>query len=605
MNNNNTSCNISNTWLSVFDLFSLKPSYRITFKNKDVYSTCSGQIMTLILFILCVGTFIYFGLNMFLREQPGTIISAQYENFPEYMNITKDNFFLAFGLQDNQSSFTIDETIYTAAMSIIIKNKTNILKKTPVSVGPCSENDLPMNEEMNEYFIENPILGMYCILDYFPVEMEGSEDSSYYEYIDLTINVCDNATSAVICKTQNEISIFFSSHRFYATFTPYSVNTLNYDEPLNQHGAFFALPMDANTKALTTMTFEHIHIYSDVGVIFESNKLQKGINYFGDQSFFLKKESDTLLDVQMNLGKVVITYQRNYEKLQSVLATTGGAIKILLIFFAIITRPVVNFNFFRDLGNEYFDFDTVSDDGKHKRQELHFNIFQYIFSIFTKKDSSVMKKRKFFNESKRILNNSLSLSQILNKIVEIEKLKFLLFDPTQLALFDYIPKPVISENKDGVMDIIDGPNNQSSAIFRKFAAIKQWNETFFENSLSPRKKNLYSSFKKLMHKKNKSEIDERIIKLTNFGDFLNHSEKEKDKLKGSEKKIIIDDEEDNKMEEEEEKNKEIKTKKILTKSFYDFKDELRQPKPLNIFINTDLILKDLETLKTPKKKINI
>ena len=90
-------CDVSNGILSSIDLFSLKPSFRITFKNRDVYSSCTDQILTIMLFLSCIGCFIYFGLNMCFRKEPGTIISEKYQYSPAFLNITRDEFFLSFG----------------------------------------------------------------------------------------------------------------------------------------------------------------------------------------------------------------------------------------------------------------------------------------------------------------------------------------------------------------------------------------------------------------------------------------------------------------------------------------------------------------------------
>ena len=144
-----------------------------------------------------------------------------------------------------------------------------------------------------------------------------------------------------------------------------------------------------------------------------------------------------------------------------------------MIFFAILAKPVVIFNFYRELANEYFNYELKVTDGKiHRHSPLRFNVCEYLSSIFWKNDPKAPTtiKKLLFEESKQILNHNLSLSQILNKIVELEKLKFLLLDPNQLILFDYIPKPIISESKaDGNVKIIS-PRN--SNLLNKTVTVK-------------------------------------------------------------------------------------------------------------------------------------
>lgn len=45
--------------------------------------------------------------------------------------------------------------------------------------------------------------------------------------------------------------------------------------------------------------------------------------------------------------------------------------------------------------------------------------------------------------SKRMLDRDLDIVQILNKIKEIEKIKYTLFNQDQLTLFNYFPKPLL------------------------------------------------------------------------------------------------------------------------------------------------------------------
>ena len=421
------------------DLFSIKPSTRITFKNKDLYSTCPGQLMTLLLLCCSIGCFCYFGLNMIFRDSPQTIIAQQYKNYPDYLNITKENFFFAFGIQDSNRKFLIDDSIFTAKMMVIKDRRNQNIEQIPVEISECKGNDIPSNSDLVDYFSVNPITKMHCIQNYYPVEIEGSEDSNYYEYLKVTINVCDNLTSSVVCKSRDYLENFLNTARFYVTLTPYAVDPTNYAKPMNQHGTFLSVITQLEQKAVMELNFQHIFINTDDGIVFQENYMQRGINLDGHQnSFFLRNnDSDPLVELNIQLDKVVQIYTRKYDKLQDVLASTGGAIKILLMAFIVLTQPVVYFNFYRDLGNEYFDFD-LNESKLENHQPLKLGLFEYFFSFFRNKDSKSRKKAKLFEKSKEILSLNLSLTQILKKQIELEKLKFLVFDANQLILFEYI-----------------------------------------------------------------------------------------------------------------------------------------------------------------------
>ena len=100
-----------------------------------------------------------------------------------------------------------------------------------------------------------------------------------------------------------------------------------------------------------------------------------------------------------------------------------------------------------------------------------------------------------------------------------------------------------------------------------------------------------------MNKPNKTEIDERIIRFTDLCEFFENNKTKK----ASKNNSILLTENDRKVTEEDRDTNENKKMNILTKIF-DNLNELQQPKPLSMCIDTGDILKDLETLKVPKKK---
>ena len=586
-----TTCTFFHQLISTIDFFSIKPSYRLTFRNKNVYSTQAGQLFTIVLILLSFGTFSYFSLNMILRVNPTTIISENYQDTPDFIHITKENLFSAFGMQSIAGKFIIDESIYKPTLTVITRNKTNILNETLVPLVPCTGSDLPTNPKVQSYFLLNPINGMYCISDYGPLQMQGSLDSNYFEYMILGIEICNNKTSNFTCKTASEITNFINSHLFYLSYVPSAVDTLNYETPFNQHGAFISILLNFNSQTIVYIEFQDTYIYTDDGIILQNLKLQRILNKNGDKlMFYPRKDGDQLLKIYFQSSNVIKTYLRTYDKLQSVLAQTGGAIKILIMFFSFIVKPIVNFNFYKDLGNEYFTFE-YEEEGKIKKESLKFGLFKYFYAFFKNPDSDLVRKKKLFDQSREILSRNLSLSQILNKFVEFEKLKFLLLDQNQIFFFERIPKPVIFEFSNDKKILYQNEKRSPSHKLRR-KDIKDWNETFFQQTFSSKavdKNNIKLNYQNLKKKINKSELDRRILKLTNFS-FTDHFLKE---TKSGENERC---DENQCFEENKNSLTPVNFNKILSKSVNDIKIELRETTFPEIFINTEGILKDLQTL---------
>jgi len=79
---------------------------------------------------------------------------------------------------------------------------------------------------------------------------------------------------------------------------------------------------------------------------------------------------------------------------------------------------------------------------EHSRVTL--SVFEYIRSFFSK-DETLRKKREILAEGRRRIEERLDVFNVLKKMREIDKLKFLLLDKYQLALFENLPRPVLEE----------------------------------------------------------------------------------------------------------------------------------------------------------------
>ena len=249
---------------------------------------------------------------------------------------------MAFGMREiNIYNFILDEQYYTPKMSIVSKNKSNISLKniSDVLISPCDDSYLPSNNNPKNYFELNPITNMYCIADYTPVEMIGSEDIEYYEYIKISFTLCDNSTSNVTCKSNDEIIDFLNNHDFYVAFTSYSVNSLDYESPYEKLSLSYYIPTIFNQKIQLYFQYQHLIVSTDDGLIFKNQKIEKGMTKTTDKIYYIPQNADdSFFDLIIQLDKVVKTYERHYDKLQNVLAISGGAFQLLVVFAIIITQ---------------------------------------------------------------------------------------------------------------------------------------------------------------------------------------------------------------------------------------------------------------------------
>ncbi|CAD8075518.1 unnamed protein product [Paramecium sonneborni] len=85
-------------------------------------------------------------------------------------------------------------------------------------------------------------------------------------------------------------------------------------------------------------------------------------------------------------------------------------------------------------------------------KKLHLNFLEYITFQFPRgKNNNNIKQEQFDFAVNRILK-SLDILYIINKLHEIDKLKYILLNKAQIKMFDYLPKPFIGSDPEDISD---------------------------------------------------------------------------------------------------------------------------------------------------------
>lgn len=143
----------------------------------------------------------------------------------------------------------------------------------------------------------------------------------------------------------------------------------------------------------------------------------------------------------------------------------------------------------------------ILDKFINKNEKFRFRLIEYIkLRIKTAFRAGLTHKEKLFQKTQNIFREEIDLTNILQRIHEMEKLKMLLLNERQLCMFNYLTKPLI---------FVDNSNNTSiqprnsayklATVMRKINQKNERNENFM---------NYYSETQKNMKE---NEIDRRLI----------------------------------------------------------------------------------------------
>ncbi|KAL4429641.1 hypothetical protein ABPG74_017050 [Tetrahymena malaccensis] len=147
------------------------------------------------------------------------------------------------------------------------------------------------------------------------------------------------------------------------------------------------------------------------------------------------------------------------------------------------------------------------------QQTIEFKFFDYFRYFFCSKRKSLKSKKILLDYSIKKLNQNLDILHILNKMIEIDKLKYLIFDDDQMKLFEFIPKPTIGFNDIEVDTKVEfSTASENNNILFKKKQINSHNYYFqADKTMEEKAKDAQLSFLKIYQKKQKSKIDERLL----------------------------------------------------------------------------------------------
>lgn len=465
-------------FFKIFDIYSRPVQLR--FQQSPIFQTVLGGIISLILYIIFLGIFIYLYVDVSQKNnQQITTYYSRYANPPSY-NLTyslkevdyENNqdqayFFYSFAFIDSVKNIQlqkkqIDELFYLEVL-LNERNKTtgitNVLKQYVMQ--ECVQ---VLKSEL-ETELANPLLNHSLCLNSSIVSVEGDFVSQIYRYLSVKIKKCSENKTAT-CKTDLEMTNAFSYIQVVFLYTDFKYN------PSKKSGS----PIDYVVNRLNVDMSSKIYQKFDFFIsklAFES--------YDDVYRFWAKTFEQPILSVnRINRsiappGKSIAAYYlrseynykkstRMYKSIIDLLAQIGGIWRVIFIIGAIVMVPlnkklmqvaIANrlFNILppdkdveRQTYKHYKNLSAAGDPDKiiklnnktpieckmairyykyERNRGMYFTLkeaFSAIFFVCFKPDS-VKQKDRIFKESERRLMQKLSSSAILNFSKQINSLK--------------------------------------------------------------------------------------------------------------------------------------------------------------------------------------
>ncbi|CAK55713.1 unnamed protein product (macronuclear) [Paramecium tetraurelia] len=529
--------------LQNLDLFAQEVQLRIN-KN-DKFFTPLGIIMSLILITLSLILAINNIVDVIQKTNPSVVSSDQQEQETPNFILMPNNFTFVISV----NKFNLDN-IY-GLDTLFSLQFTQCYRKRDTETRKITQEYSNFEAQFQKaYFQQFNKSNIYCInQDEWianPFSIQGSAASNEFRYLKFNLLVCQNKSENNTCYPKDYIQANFPGGLLVYYVQDQLLDLKKPEEffvpSIRQGSAIFA----QKTQKTIIAYHKTVYVQTDVGLFIED--LQERNSY---QNYLEKESSDAvdtnkLIEYVYQLDPRQTFYNRSYPKIQDIIGTIGGLWQAMYFIISILIMPFIQGFMELSLINKFFTFsyktnailddcsisqnrsnllsppqskstikksfttqklqiEKISDTTqiaqflRERKTLLKLNLSDLCGFIF----GSQKKQRKQFEYSQRKILQKLDITFILHKLFEIDKLKMVLFTENQLKLFNYFPKPCVSDSL--ILNSNDKllQNQERQIEFSYLLKEELTHEMKVQEA--------YKAYKKIKKLNNQEQLDQRIL----------------------------------------------------------------------------------------------
>jgi hypothetical protein len=471
----------------------------LNIKQKATATTIFGGILAIITAGLILGAIWSMGNDIVYRKQPQTNFEEiLFQERPTYY-LNKTNFPLSFCFQDYDTlTYDIPKYFRFEIMTV----KTFNTNSTTVSYNHeyeyCTYDHFP---NLDKDYLENAGITKYFCLKDQNVPIGGYWDGEFTVYALLRLRLCNNETDGGTCAPRQEIEDFINSRpiSFSFYFQNSIINPNDFSTPIQYYISLIYKNIRLSSSKIYDMFIGEQVITTDSGFMFE--EVIKSSAYYFDSSDYDDSDSlvESLMDINLYVSNRKPIINRTYLKVQTILANVGGLAKALMLLGYCLSFYTSRFKLNKTILNKIIEFDIekeldakpeqsrklmdftpknklelmnesgrniktnvqriqvhrIQDESKiilesMDRRKLKKKFKLRFFSVILKPCCSCFAKPltrlkySLYNKALKILISYLDISNIVHRFEEFEKLKLILFNEEQLAMFEFISKDFCS-----------------------------------------------------------------------------------------------------------------------------------------------------------------
>jgi len=532
----------------LIDVFG-EPSH-LYYDGETLYRTGIGATITLILVAVLLAISISEIKLTFGKDLRSLSMETVYNAEPGVLDLNTENFRVAVKLSDETHDFSNSKIGIRLRWANFTRDNEGVLVNRPkvsVPLKPCVPGDFArFPKDYNGFG-----LGQALCADKFNYPLQGVFLSQTFQFLEVGIEKCDNVThgpNGITCDTEENIEEYFKTNKVRAEiyFISNNLDSKDLNEPfkpyvrqitytINPKGAVHS----SDIFLRETELLSHQSLWGSGKSEWSTFTFDDEVN---DQMYFSQKDETSYITVQFRKSNFKINYQRDVRNILTMFAYIGGIWAVLYKACKAFARYLNRLGYEKAVADAIYTFENVEHeidknfqkkkveniecssptDSKESRIEgilskaalVRVKIYENLTSYFKDKILHVVaddeKKRKIIQQDKGIVlaRARMDVKFITRKLQEFEKLKYLLLNEKQRALFDYLPPPVIPV-PEKVRLTSSGSVKKEDLIVREVEEFKGANLVDNYDSAEQLRK-LYEIYKEI---KNEQGISQKLISM--------------------------------------------------------------------------------------------
>jgi hypothetical protein len=409
-----------------FDIYAKKASF--FYKNQEKIGSCFGLFLTILYIFFSIILFAYYLIVAIRRKEMQVYDSSLYAQEKPIININKDYFNFAFGLENpNTLNKFVDESIYIPEVSYIDRIKVDgefhTITNKNLPLEKCKQEEFGDNYQ--HLLIEGELSNSYCLKDFdYNITFAGGFKYERMSYLRIKIFPCKNTTeNNNQCKPQEKLDEYMTSGYFSILLKDIGLNPSNFTDPITPTLQDLYTTIDRRLHKNYILNFGLTQIQTDIGFFNEQTKVEKFIQFHKEfQTFTFRDISEYLsgkdiILIQIRLDDNILIQKRKYTKISEILSRIGGYMQLMYTVFLLMTIYINKIDSELKIVNSIFNFNL-----KQNKMVLKLRSLKTINSMAISKSNkhlilpfkNQLKSIKTFNLGNKSNNNLLTKNNFNN-----------------------------------------------------------------------------------------------------------------------------------------------------------------------------------------------